>query len=88
MEKQRPKIKVKFKYNIETGEVEEFIIDDHLPDANEEYHDNIAKIVAENICCQPDIQDAGYIRQTGNVMTSPLTNNEKKHNRSILCNKT
>jgi len=90
MKTHRPKVKVKFKYNIDTGEIEEFIVDDNFPDASEEYHDKIAKIVANTISCNPEIQDAGAVRHTRDqqmvVHSSP--NNESRQDRSFHCNKT
>lgn len=59
MTDQRPKVTVRFKYNLETGEIEEFIIDDHAPSARESYHDQVAQAVAGRLIKNPKIADAG-----------------------------
>ena len=58
----RPKNRVSFKDNKETGEIEEFIIDDDAETASEAYHDKVANLVARNLGAEPEIQDAGLIR--------------------------
>jgi hypothetical protein len=81
MKSHRPKVTVRFKYNIDTGDIEEFIVDDNQPGASEEHHDKIAAIVAKMISCQADIQDAGHIRHTrdqGMVMHSSSTKESKQ----------
>ncbi len=59
MDKKRPPVRIRFKYNIDTGEIEEFIIDDNAASASEEYHDKIARTVASRLGRNPDISDAG-----------------------------
>ncbi len=56
---QRPKVTIRFKYNLDTGEIEEFIIDDHAPTARESYHDQVALSVAGRLVANPEIADAG-----------------------------
>jgi hypothetical protein len=56
---QRPKVTISFKYNLDTGEIEEFIIDDHAPAARESYHDQVALSVASRLVANPEIADAG-----------------------------
>jgi len=83
-ENQRPKIKVRFKYNIETGEVEEFIVDDNAPFASEEQHDQIARIIAQKISCHPDIYDAGMNHHLkDDWIADPLTN-PNQHKKNVL----
>jgi len=62
MEKKRPPVRIRFKYNVDTGEIEEFIIDDNAVSAGEEYHDKVAKSVAARLGRNPDITDAGPVR--------------------------
>jgi hypothetical protein len=58
---QRPRIRVKFTQNVETGEMS-MIVDDSSPTASEEYHDKVAKLFATPLARNADIQDAGPIR--------------------------
>jgi len=87
---ERPKVKVKFKYNFETGEVEEFIIDDNKPDASQEYHDIVADSIAKTVCLNPEIKDAGNIRLSGKkeIIKNDFVNHENNQNRRLNCNKT
>jgi hypothetical protein len=62
MAKKRPPVRIRFKYNVDTGEIEEFIIDDNAPTASEEYHDKIAESIASQLGHEPDIIDAGPLR--------------------------
>ncbi len=62
MPAKRPPVRIHFKYNIDTGDIEEFIIDDNAPAASEDYHDKIAEAIASRLGHEPDISDAGPIR--------------------------
>lgn len=62
MDTKRPPVRIHFKYNIDTGDIEEFIIDDNAPAASEDYHDKIAKTIANELGHEPDIIDAGPVR--------------------------
>jgi len=81
----RPKIKVRFKYNIDTGEVEEFIIDDNKPDASQEFHDTIANSIAKMISSNPDINDAGNISLSSHhdLINKSIIDQENKQNKSM-----
>jgi len=57
----RPRVRIRFKYNKDTGDIEEFIIDDNAPSASEEYHDKIAEAIAARLGSNPEIEDAGPI---------------------------
>ena len=57
----RPAIRVRFRFNIDTGEID-FIIDDVSPDRSEEYHDKVARAIASYLDRNSDILDAGAIR--------------------------
>jgi len=59
MKKQRPRVTIRFRYNVETGEIEDFIIDDQAATASESYHDQVAQAVAGCLDRQPRISDAG-----------------------------
>lgn len=61
-EKKRPPIRIRFKFNKDTGEIEEFIIDDNAPGASEEYHDKVARLIASRLGHEPEIADAGPVR--------------------------
>jgi hypothetical protein len=56
---QRPRVHIRFRFNIESGEIEEFIIDDNAAHLPEEYHDKIADRFAAELARNPDIEDAG-----------------------------
>lgn len=58
-DRKRPSVRISFKYNKETGEIEEFIIDDSAPTASEEYHDGVARAVSSYLGRAPEIEDAG-----------------------------
>ena len=60
-ESTRPPIRVRFRFNIDTGEIE-FIIDDISPDRSEEYHNKVAHAIASFLDRNPEIRDAGAIR--------------------------
>lgn len=59
MSESRPPIRISFKYNKDTGEIVEFIVDDNSPTASEEFHDGIAQAVASSLGRRLEIQDAG-----------------------------
>jgi len=57
----RPPIRIRLRFNIDTGDIE-FIIDDISPDRSEEYHNKIAHAIASFLDRNPEIRDAGAIR--------------------------
>ncbi len=59
MSGKRPPIKIKFKYNLETGAIEQFIVDDNAAGASEEYHDRVALAIGDLLAHQAEIEDAG-----------------------------
>jgi plasmid stabilization system protein ParE len=59
MSSQRPKVKIRFRFNYETGRIEDFIIDDQAAGASEEYHDLVAEKIASLLARSPEIFDAG-----------------------------
>jgi len=77
----RPPIRVTFKYNKETGEIEEFIIDDNAPSASDEFHDQVAKKISSLLAKNPEISDAGRIRHQTGAMTvqEPKVNDENEN---------
>jgi len=80
MNKKRPTIKVKFKYNIDTGQIEQFIIDDNAPTASEEYHDKVSKLIAQTLAKHPEVSDAGNIRFVDKGVTGKLSNDKDELN--------
>ena len=62
MPEQRPRVRIRFRYNVDTGEIEEFIIDDQAPAASEAYHDKVAHTIAARLAREPNIADAGRLR--------------------------
>lgn len=57
----RPPIRVRFHFNLDTGEIE-FIVDDSAPNRSEDYHDKVAQAIGRFLSRHPEIQDAGHIR--------------------------
>jgi plasmid stabilization system protein ParE len=62
MPKKQPRVRIRFTYNKDTGEIEEFIIDDQAPSATEAYHDDVAHAIAGRLARAPEIEDAGTMR--------------------------
>lgn len=62
MNQPRPRVRIRFRYNIDTGEIEEFIIDDQAATASEAYHDKVAHALASRLGRDPAIEDAGPVR--------------------------
>lgn len=78
--RKRAPVRISFKYNKDTGEVVEFIVDDSTPEASEEYHDKVAEAISSRLSRSPDIRDAGHIlheEEPPTVVTS--TGGEKKN---------
>ena len=82
MSEKRPRVRIRFKYNLDTGEVEEFIIDDNAPAASEAYHDKVAEAISSRLARQPEIEDAGPMRlpriEPKPVVEDPLKVKEKE----------
>ncbi len=57
----RPPIRVRFRFDVETGETE-LIIDDDSPDRSDDYHDKVANAIAAYLRRHPEIESAGPIR--------------------------
>ncbi len=74
----RPKIRVRFKYNIDTGEIEEFFVDDNQPSASEAAHDQRARAVASRLARAPDIRDAGPVRIAETEIHAPPSRSESQ----------
>ncbi|MDM8523558.1 hypothetical protein QUF80_09330 [Desulfococcaceae bacterium HSG8] len=81
-EKKRPRIRVRFKYNTDTGEIEEFIIDDNAPGASEAYHDGIARAIAARLSKHPEIEDAGNLSLTDSPSEVSAVSDRGKENKS------
>ncbi len=89
MANQRPRVTIRFRYNLATGEIEEFIVDDQAVTASEAYHDQVARAVAGCLDRRPQISDAGGrfrgAASTGSEKQSPaaeakrLLPEEEKH---------
>ena len=83
----RPPVRVRFRFNVETGEVE-FIVDDISPDRSDDYHDKVAHAIASFLDRHPEIQDAGPIRyrldQEWQTLTDAHERKEKKAKRDRL----
>ena len=53
----RKPVNIRFRYNKESGEIEDLIVDDNSPGASESHHDRIADLVARQLGSQPLIHD-------------------------------
>lgn len=62
MSEKRPRIRIRFRYNKDSGEIEELIIDDQAPAAPEAYHDGVARAIAGRLGRAPEIENAGPVR--------------------------
>ena len=82
MSGKRPPVKIKFKFNLETGNIEEFIIDDNAAGASEEYHDRVAEKIGELLARNPEIFDAGPRRQA-ETLAKRLNEKEKPKSNTI-----
>ena len=83
MSEKRPRVRIRFKYNIETGDVDEFIIDDNAPTASENYHDDTARTIAGRLAHNIGLQEVGpraVIWSESPVMpeTTPVVTEEEK----------
>jgi len=85
-ESTRPPIRVRLRFNIDTGDIE-FIIDDISPDRSEDYHNQIAHAIASFLDRNPDIRDAGAIRyrldQEWYALTNAHEDRERQDSRDI-----
>ncbi|HEX8772804.1 MAG TPA: hypothetical protein VF735_04305 [Pyrinomonadaceae bacterium] len=80
-EKKRPPIRISFKYNKDTGEIEEFIVDDNAPTASETLHNRIAEAISSRLGRRPEIEDAGNVRLPQiepRVIAEPAADREKE----------
>jgi hypothetical protein len=75
---QSPKkpISIKFRFNKESGEIEDLIVDDNMPNASDSFHDQVAELIASQLGAKPLIRDAGPIRFQGD--TPPMTDGPGK----------
>lgn len=73
MSESRPPIRISFKYNKDTGDIVEFIIDDNSPTASEEFHNKVAEAVASPLGRRLEIQDAGMepVEQPQSINETP-----------------
>jgi hypothetical protein len=74
----RPPVRIRFKYNVDTGEIEEFLIDDNAPDRSEAYHDKVARAFASYLARRPDIEDAGSRHLPGETDRTPERKDDRE----------
>ncbi len=55
-------VTIRFRYNKESGEIEDLIVDDNTPNASEDFHDQVADLIARQLGARATIEDAGPIR--------------------------
>ncbi len=73
MSGKRPPVKIKFRFNLETGTVEQFVVDDNAVGASEDYHDRVALAVGDLLARKVEVKDAGpryNLSQTENKSSS------------------
>ena len=56
---ERKPVTIRFRFNKDTGQIEQFLIDDGDRVAPEEYHNRIAHAIAGRLFRRPEIEDAG-----------------------------
>jgi hypothetical protein len=56
---ERKPVTIRFRFNKNSGQIEEFLIDDGDRAAPEAYHDKIARAIAGELFRRPQIVDAG-----------------------------
>jgi len=56
---ERKPVTIRFRFNKDSGEIEQFLIDDGDRAAPEEYHNKIARAIAGRLFRRPQIEDAG-----------------------------
>jgi hypothetical protein len=76
----RPKVSIRFKYNVDTGEIEEFLVDDNAPERSDEYHDKVARTLAGLVARRAEIEDAGprHLAEGDRIAEAPPTPEVKK----------
>lgn len=67
----RPPVKIKFRFNLETGTVEQFVVDDNAAGASEEYHDRVALAVGDLLARKVEVKDAGPRYSLSQTETGP-----------------
>ncbi len=55
-------VTIRFRYNKESGEIEDLIVDDNAPNASDDFHDKVAELIARQLGANATIEDAGPIR--------------------------
>ncbi len=70
---ERKPVTIRFRFNQDTGQIEEFLIDDHDRTAPESYHDRIARAIAGQLFRNPQVVDTGA---TATDVESPPTMSE------------
>jgi hypothetical protein len=56
---ERKPVTIRFRFNQNTGQIEEFLIDDQDRTAPEAYHDRMARAIAGRLFRNPQVVDAG-----------------------------
>ncbi|NJP05817.1 MAG: hypothetical protein HC837_09450 [Chloroflexaceae bacterium] len=79
----RRPVTIRFRFNTDTGQIEEFLIDDGDRTASEAYHNRIAQAIAGELFCRPQIVDAGaeavhLIPSTPDAMSSTDTERQQQ----------
>jgi len=76
---QSPKksVNIRFRFNKETGEIEDLIVDDNTPNASEKFHDDVARLIAGQLGARALIRDAGPIRFDSHTQRTPAEHEEK-----------
>ncbi len=55
---ERPTVRIRLRFDMESGEYD-LIVDDSAPDMPEDYHDEVARRIANFLTHNPQIEDAG-----------------------------
>lgn len=84
MDGKRPPVRIRFKYNVDTGEIEEFIVDDNAASAPDSYHDAVARQVAGCLSRDVRLRDAGPGRLSEAEPAQAAGESPKTEDRDVL----
>lgn len=77
MSEQRPSVRIRLRYDLENGTFD-LVVDDNAPNMPEEYHDEVARMVADLLSHNPIIQEAGLRHVVWGESEIPLSEFERR----------
>ena len=76
-------VRIRFRFNKESGEIEDLIVDDNTPNASESFHDQVAELIASQLGAKAVIRDAGPIRFESQTPMNPADRNDGSRDESL-----